>query len=644
LTSLLLVLTSVVLVLQITLFIFFRKSDKNSSEKDLEKSLDTYSRQIETAIREEFSRNRSEFSKTERDSRDESSANLSKLGVSLDIKLEQIRSALEATVSSFRDSTSKNLEDMKLGNTADSKNTREEINSLLVGFNNTTTTNIAQMGQLQKIQLDTFGTALESLKTSNADSFWKLRNEVGAKLIESNDSVVKTLGEISNTQMGNLEKIEQKITALIESLENKSDAQRVSMDEKLKNVEASIAKSSKDLREEVQGSVAAFNTSVHQTISVMADSQSKQFETSSTQLSELLQSNHLKLESLRTTVENKLKDIQADNTKQLDQMRQTVDEKLQSTLDKRLGDSFKQVSDRLEAVHKGLGEMQTLAAGVGDIKKVLSNVKIRGTMAEVQLGCMLEQVLSPNQYQANVSTKNNAERVDFAVKLPGRGGHLEEVVWLPIDAKFPQEDYLRLVDAWESADPIAVEAASKKLESNIKNCAKTIAEKYLNPPKTTDFAILFLPTEGLFAEVTRRPGLAESLQREQHVVVAGPTTLWSILNSFQMGFQTLAIEKRSSEVWKLLAAVKTEWTRYGGVLEQVEKKLQAASKSISDVAIRNRAVGKRLKTITELSDSESKQHLGLDLKDDLHDDEIDVDELGSEESEMTNADSKAKAS
>jgi DNA recombination protein RmuC len=320
----------------------------------------------------------------------------------------------------------------------------------------------------------------------------------------------------------------------------------------------------------------------------------------------LTQTTDKKLDMLREAVEQRLQAIQADNTKQLDQMRATVDEKLQGTLEKRLGESFKQVSERLEQVYKGLGEMQSLAAGVGDLKRVLTNVKTRGTWGEVQLGAMLEQVLTPDQYAANVAVKEGGERVEFAIKLPGRGEDEKEVVWLPIDAKFPVEDYQRLMDAQEKADAESAEGAAKHLEARIKQCAGDICGKYLNPPKTTDFGILFLPTEGLFAEVIRRTGLVEFVQRECRVVIAGPTTLWALLNSLQMGFRTLAIEKRSSEVWNLLSAVKTEWTKYGDVLTKVQKKIHEASDTIEQAQTRTRAIGRKLKDVQELPAAEAE--------------------------------------
>lgn len=337
----------------------------------------------------------------------------------------------------------------------------------------------------------------------------------------------------------------------------------------------------------------------------LANVQQAKFDGMKSEVAKLSESNEKKLDALRLTVEGKLQCIQNDNKEQLEKMRQTVDEKLQGTLEKRLGESFKQVSERLEQVHKGLGEMQTLATGVGDLKKVLTNVKSRGTWGEVQLGALLEQVLSPEQFASNVDTKDNRERVEFAIKLPGQGGDQSRPVWLPIDAKFPVEDYQRLVEAQERSDANATEVAAKQLENRVKGCAKDIGEKYLNPPNTTDFGILFLPIEGLFAEVIRRAGLLDVIQREYRVVIAGPTTLWSILNSLQMGFRTLAIQKRSSEVWNLLGAVKTEWTKYGGSLEAVQKKLAEASNKIDDVLVRTRAVDRKLRGVQELPVTEA---------------------------------------
>jgi DNA recombination protein RmuC len=374
-----------------------------------------------------------------------------------------------------------------------------------------------------------------------------------------------------------------------------------------------LNRTAREQREELTGAFATFGDSVVQRMKDVATIQKMQLEAMSATIGKLSDSNEKKLEALRVTVEGKLQNMQVDNARQLEQMRQTVDEKLQGTLEKRLGESFKQVSERLEMVHKGLGEMQTLATGVGDLKKVLTNVKTRGTWGEVQLGALLEQVLNPDQFATNVATKDGGERVEFAIKLPGQGTDRDEIVWLPIDAKFPIEDYQRLIDAQDRGDLAGGEAAGKQLEGRVKACAGDICRKYLAPPKTTDFAILFLPIEGLFAEVIRRTGLTDFIQRESRVVIAGPTTLWSILSSLQMGFRTLAIQKRSSEVWNLLAAVKTEWTKYGDVLDAVQKKLLQASDTIEKAKVRSRAVGRKLKDVQDLPVGEAAVLLSLDV-------------------------------
>ena len=302
------------------------------------------------------------------------------------------------------------------------------------------------------------------------------------------------------------------------------------------------------------------------------------------------------LESIRTAVDQRLLALQADNGKRLEQMRQTVDEKLQSTLETRLGESFRLVSERLEQVHKGLGEMQNLASGVGDLKRVLSNVTTRGAWGEVQLENLLTQMLAPDQYERNISPTGSGERVEFAIRLPGAGAG---PVWLPVDAKFPSEAYQRLAAAAERCDADAVEAHSRELETVVRACARTFSGKYLAPPHTTDFGILFLATEGLYAEILRRPGLAESLQHEHRVVLAGPTTFAALLNSLQMGFRTLAIQQRSGEVWKLLGDVKTQFGKYSQVLELIRKRLDQATQTVDEAAVRTRAIERRLKNVNE---------------------------------------------
>ena len=327
------------------------------------------------------------------------------------------------------------------------------------------------------------------------------------------------------------------------------------------------------------------------------------------QLAALTADNEKRLNEVRTTLETKLGAIQQDNATKLEQMRATVDEKLQSTLETRLGQSFKLVSERLEAVQRGLGEMQTLASGVGDLKRVLSNVKTRGILGEMQLGALLDQMLTAEQYASNVATvPGSDDRVEFAVRLPG--SDRDSQVWLPIDAKFPREDYERLLDAQQLADVEAVERAASALERRIRDEAKTIRAKYISPPATTDFAILFLPTEGLYAEIIRRPGLFESLQREQRVTIAGPTTLSALLNSLQMGFRTLAIQQRSSEVWQTLAAVKNEFGKFGDVLVMVRKKLDEAGKHLDYTSKRTRAIERKLRDVETLPGEQTQQLLG----------------------------------
>ncbi len=338
------------------------------------------------------------------------------------------------------------------------------------------------------------------------------------------------------------------------------------------------------------------------------------------QLLALTQLNEQKLDSIRQALEQQLKGLREENSIKLDQMRQVVDEKLQATLEKRLNDSFRLVSERLEQVHQGLGEMQSLAADVGALQRTLTNVKTRGTWGEVQLEGLLQQILSPDQYVKNIATREGSnDRVEFAIRLPGREPGKDSDVWLPVDAKFPQEDYQRLVDAVEKGDAAAAAESSKSLVSRIKLEARNIKEKYLDPPHTTDFGILFLPTEGLYAEALRHPGLLDSLQRDYRIVITGPTTLAAILNSLQVGFRTLAIEKRSGEVWNLLGMVKKEFGLFAGILEKTQKKLQEASNTIDDAAKKTRTIEKRLKNVEAstasleaASDTEAAKEMGGD--------------------------------
>lgn len=345
----------------------------------------------------------------------------------------------------------------------------------------------------------------------------------------------------------------------------------------------------KELREELQRSVTNFADSILKRMTEISTLQNTQYE------------------NIRKTVEAKLRLLQEDNNKRLEEMRLTVDEKLHSTLEKRLGEAFKQVGDRLEKVHQGLGEMQKLATGVGDLKNVLTNIKARGTLGEIQLENQLTQLLSPQQYDKNVKTKQGSnDFVEFAIKLPGKE-RPNECVWLPIDSKFPLEQYELLLNAYETGDKQVIDRVSKRLASDIKNFAKDIRDKYIEPPGTTDFALMYLPIEGLYAESLRFSGLFESLQRECRVVPVGPTTLAAILNSLQMGFRTLAIEKRSSEVWKLLGVVKTQFGKFGDLLDKTRQKLDEAGKSIDDASRKSRYIEGRLTRVQELPAQDIRQ-------------------------------------
>ena len=352
--------------------------------------------------------------------------------------------------------------------------------------------------------------------------------------------------------------------------------------------------------------IDSFRTQLAATQAHQADALQRFSQTLAEQLRALAQSNDVRLNEVRTMVEAKLSAIQADNEKKLEQVRATVDEKLHATLEQRLGESFKQVADRLDQVHRGLGEMQVLAKDVGSLNRVLNNVKSRGTFGEVQLAGLLEQVFTPDQYGVNIETvPHSGARVEFAIKLPGRRND-GLPLWLPIDAKFPREDYERLLDAQERADKPEAEAAGRALEMRLRLEAKVIREKYVAPPHTTEFAILFVPTEGLYAEALRRPGLMEALQREYRVTLAGPTTLLATLTSLQMGFRTLALEQRSAEVWEVLGAVKTEFGKFGEVLAKTKKKLDEASSTIDLAQTRTNVMTRKLKSVEALSDTRTQ--------------------------------------
>ncbi|MBL8018315.1 MAG: DNA recombination protein RmuC [Leptospirales bacterium] len=363
------------------------------------------------------------------------------------------------------------------------------------------------------------------------------------------------------------------------------------LDRRLDSQEKQIEKLERGLREEIARNRTEATTSARQGREELQNSLHKMTESNAARLTDMSRLQQQSLDTMRKTVEDRLRLLQEDNVKKLEEMRSTVDEKLQSTLERRLSDSFRLVSERLEQVHKGLGEMQHLAVGVGDLKKVLANVKTRGNWGEIQLSLLLEQILSPDQYDKNVRTRTSgSDYVEFAIKIPIN----DQIMWLPVDSKFPQDVYDRLVVAQENADPDLVEKAGRDLESFIKKSAREIADKYVEPPRTTDYAILFLPTEGLYAEVIRRTGLVTTLQADFRVAVAGPTTLAALLNTFQMGFRTMAIQKRSNEVWELLEEIQHDFGKFGVLLEKTQKKLQDATDSIHTVRGKADRMQKRL--------------------------------------------------
>ncbi len=381
----------------------------------------------------------------------------------------------------------------------------------------------------------------------------------------------------------------------------------------LENLEKVLEKMERSIRDDLGRNRAEAATASQQAREELAATLKNVGDSLNQQISGLTQSTLQRLDMVRNAVEQRLTAMQADNVLKLDQMRATVDEKLQNTLEKRLGESFKLVSDRLEQVHKGLGEMQTLAGSVGDLKRVMTNVKTRGTWGEVLVENLLSQILSPGQFEKNFKPRESGtEVVEFAIKLPGRAEDGQESVWLPIDSKFPKEDYEALGLAQDRADVAGVDAAGKSLENRIKLFAQDMATKYLNPPRTTDFGIMFLPSEGLYAEVIRRGTLVEQIQRDRRVVIAGPTTLAALLNSLQMGFRTLAIQKRSSEVWKVLGAVKTEFGKFGDLLDGVKQKLDQAAGKMDETARKSRTIAAKLRSVEELPTGEAATLLNLE--------------------------------
>ena len=440
-----------------------------------------------------------------------------------------------------------------------------------------------------------------------------LREEFDRSRAESQATAKELRGELSESvgRMGQQIRSEMASTAALQN--NQIDA----FSRQLVELTTANERRLQELRETVDKKLGEAKEDARQGREDSAITLKRFSESLNQQLGTIQEASDKRLVEMRTLIESRLDAIQKDNAEKLEKIRATVDEKLHATLELRLGESFKLVSDRLEQVHKGLGEMQTLAAGVGDLKRVLTNVKTRGTWGEVQLETLLDQILTREQYAKNVATRpGSAERVEFAIRLPGREG--QDQVWLPIDSKFPVEDYDRLLAAQDRADPAGMEEASKAIETRLKLEAKSIRDKYVDPPHTTDFALLFLPTEGLYAEALRRPGLSDLLQRDYRVTIAGPTTLTALLNSLQMGFRTLAIEKQSSEVWVVLGAVKTEFGKFGEVLAKTKRQLETVMGSIDEAGTRTRQMERKLKGVEGLPDVEAQDLLGIEKdKEDL---------------------------
>lgn len=427
-----------------------------------------------------------------------------------------------------------------------------------------------------------------------------LRVEVQTNLASLGDSLRLQLGEIATANSSMMNSHTSKVDKLLESVGKGLDAVRDSLESKLTAFQQSNSEESMQSRKEIGETLKGFSDSMHRQFSANTDTISKQFESFSNQILTLTTNNETKMEAIRQSVETRLQSIQEDNGKRLEEMRVTVDEKLHATLETRLSESFKLVSERLDLVHTGLGEMKALGAGVGDLKRVLSGVKTRGILGEVLLGSLLEQMLSPEQYEKNVCVREgSSERVDYAIKMPGQDGTRSHI-YLSIDSKFPMEDFQRLQVAYEEANVDQIEVQLRQLETRIKAEGKSIRDKYINVPLTCDFAILFLPNENLFAEVLRRPGLQEYLSRECHVTVCGPTNLAGFLNSLSMGFRTLAIAKKSSEVWGTLGVVKTEFGKFSDILEGVKKKLIEATGKIDSAATRSRAIERKLRDVEAL--------------------------------------------
>ena len=483
------------------------------------------------------------------------------------------------------------------------------LTAQLEGTRNTIDDRFQKLQQSNDSKLEQVDRTVTKQLRTTSDTLVNTVGELGKAQKAATDTLVKTVGELGDAQSQRLEDVTRSINELTQSNEASIDNIRKSTDERIQNLQVSNENSLKQIRQTVTEQLQTTSDTLVKTVGELGKAQTDQLTNSTKAINDLTQSNKTSIDDVRTMVDKRLQDMQTSNENKLDEMRKTVDEQLHSTLEKRLGESFNIVSKRLEDVQRGLGEMQSLATGVGDLKQVLTNVKARGTWGEMQLGTLLEDILAPDQYRANVKIhENSQEHVEYAIRLPGNDDGPDSCVWLPIDSKLPLADYERLVAATDAtAEKKAVQALTRVVRAE----AKKIQEKYIAPPKTTDFAIMFLPTEGLYAEVLRVPGLITEFLQRYRIVVAGPTTLAAILNSLRMGFRTLAIEKHSSEVWEVLGAVKSEFGKFGGVMDKLKKQLNTAANTVDETGVRTRAMERKLRTVEELPAEEASVQIGL---------------------------------
>lgn len=536
---------------------------------------------------------------------------------------DSLRSTLGAGIKDLADRNENKLTDIRVEIGTGLKTTGETVTETLKTLGEAQQTRLGELKVELKELTSSNQTTLERIRTTldervreiqvgNDKKLGDVRQEIEAGLKANSESLVITLKQMSGVQQEKLEGMSSQLKELANTNRDSLDQIRGTLDSRVKELKEGNEQRLDDLRREVATSLKEGAEAQGKVLQTVADGQKIQLEAMTGQIKEMGESNRKGLETMRTSLDSRVKEMQEGNEKKLEEMRRTVDEKLNDTLERRLGESFKLVSERLESVHQGLGEMQGLASGVGDLKRMLTNVKTRGTWAEVQLGAILEQMLTAQQFDKNVCVKEGSgERVEFAVKLPGPKNEPDRPLWLPIDSKFPHEDYARLQAAAESGDTVAVQGAADALLKALRVAAKDIRDKYVNPPSTTEFAIMFLATEGLYAEALRQPAFVEELLQKYRIVIAGPTTLSAILSSLRMGFQTLAVEQRAAEVWRVLGGVKTEFGKFGTWLSKVQTHLQRATKTIEQTNTRTNAMQRRLRLVEQLEPKESVAIISL---------------------------------